>query len=465
MILSLLLSLTLALTPSEALQKASGLYQENRYQEAVETLSEELPAIREAKDDQLLGETLSLLASSYFRLGIFDKAIASQKECYKLDLASRDSAAISSSLNNLAAMYMATSDYKMAEKLIREAIDIEEGLDGESGALAIRYGMAADILVNRKKFEEAESFARKALSLDEAAGREEQTAIRKSQLSEALLEQGKLAEASELLKDAYAVFDRTKNKNSLTICRYQQGLIARKEGFENLAANYLREARGLSIEIGNKYLQKKITQELSSLLRTSDPAEANRYMQEYAALTDSIFKEKTAEELNDFKIKQEVKQKEQEIASKEQEVEGLKSIRLLLAIIAALLALALVLVIWIATVRKKNIRILRQALEIKEKILQIHEEETTLEVKHEKMSAVIKDLSKMAGNSTDSLTKRELQVAELCCQGLISKEIADKLGLSTRTVETHKNNIFRKLGIHTTEQLIQRMQERKESNS
>ena len=464
MILSLLLSLTLALTPSEALQKASGLYQENRYQEAVETLSEELPAIREAKDDQLLGETLSLLASSYFRLGIFDKAIASQKECYKLDVASRDSAAISYSLNNLAAMYMATSDYKMAEKLIREAIEIEEGL-GESAALAVRYGMAADILVNRKKFEEAESFARKALSLDEAAGREEQTAFRKSQLSEALLEQGKLAEASELLKDAYAVFDRTKNKNSLTICRYQQGLIARKEGFENLAANYLREARGLSIEIGNKYLQKKITQELSSLLRTSDPAEANRYMQEYAALTDSIFKEKTAEELNDFKIKQEVKQKEQEIASKEQEVEGLKSIRLLLAIIAALLALALVLVIWIATVRKKNIRILRQALEIKEKILQIHEEETTLEVKHEKMSAVIKDLSKMAGNSTDTLTKRELQVAELCCQGLISKEIADKLGLSTRTVETHKNNIFRKLGIHTTEQLIQRMQERKESNS
>ena len=50
MILSLLLSLTLALTPSEALQKASGLYQENRYQEAVETLSEELPAIREAKE-------------------------------------------------------------------------------------------------------------------------------------------------------------------------------------------------------------------------------------------------------------------------------------------------------------------------------------------------------------------------------------------------------------------------------
>ena len=50
-------------------------------------------------------------------------------------------------------------------------------------------------------------------------------------------------------------------------------------------------------------------------------------------------------------------------------------------------------------------------------------------------------------------------------EGVPLQEIADRLGLSTRTVETHKNNIFRKLGIHTTEQLIQRMQERKESNS
>ena len=456
MLLTILFALALTLTPSEALQKASGLYEENRYKEAVETLCEELPSIRKAQDPSLLGETLSLLASSYFRLGIFDKAIAAQKECYDIDLASKDSSAISSSLNNLAAMYMTTEDFKMAEKLIREAIGYEEPL-GHSDALAVRYGMAADILVNRKKPEEAESFARKALALDEEAGREGNAAKRKSQLAQALLEQGKLTEASELLVEAYPVFDREKNRNSQAICRFQQGIIAVKEGFENLAANYLREARELSITIGNKYLQKKVTKELSSLLRTSDPSEASKYMQEYAALTDSIFHEKTAEELNDFKIKQEVEQRDRDLAVKEIEVRDLRTIRTLLMIIAGLLALALVLVIWIATIRQKNIRMLRQTLEIKDRILEIHEGQSSCEEKHEKMTGVIEDLSRIVSNGNETLTRREQQIADLCCEGLISKEIADRLGLSTRTVETHKNNIFRKLGIHTTEELIQRM--------
>ena len=51
------------------------------------------------------------------------------------------------------------------------------------------------------------------------------------------------------------------------------------------------------------------------------------------------------------------------------------------------------------------------------------------------------------------LTQREQEVARLCSEGLLSKEIADRLDISQRTVETHKNNIFHKLGINTTEEL------------
>jgi DNA-binding CsgD family transcriptional regulator len=56
------------------------------------------------------------------------------------------------------------------------------------------------------------------------------------------------------------------------------------------------------------------------------------------------------------------------------------------------------------------------------------------------------------------LTKREMQIAELCAKGMISKEIADRLGISQRTVETHKNHIYKKLGINNTVELMQYIQ-------
>jgi PAS domain S-box-containing protein len=45
------------------------------------------------------------------------------------------------------------------------------------------------------------------------------------------------------------------------------------------------------------------------------------------------------------------------------------------------------------------------------------------------------------------LTPAELQIANLLRQGKSSKEIADDLGLSSRTVETHRRNMRNKLGM------------------
>ena len=52
-----------------------------------------------------------------------------------------------------------------------------------------------------------------------------------------------------------------------------------------------------------------------------------------------------------------------------------------------------------------------------------------------------------------SFTPRELEIIQLCCDGFLSKEIAFRLEISYRTVENHKNNIFRKLGINNRVEL------------
>ena len=48
--------------------------------------------------------------------------------------------------------------------------------------------------------------------------------------------------------------------------------------------------------------------------------------------------------------------------------------------------------------------------------------------------------------SENSVTERELEVLKLLAEELTSKQIAEKLFISERTVETHRKNIFRKTG-------------------
>jgi len=52
------------------------------------------------------------------------------------------------------------------------------------------------------------------------------------------------------------------------------------------------------------------------------------------------------------------------------------------------------------------------------------------------------------------LTPAERRILRLIAQSKTSKEIADELGLSTRTVDNHRFNIGTKLGLHGTHSLI-----------
>lgn len=52
-------------------------------------------------------------------------------------------------------------------------------------------------------------------------------------------------------------------------------------------------------------------------------------------------------------------------------------------------------------------------------------------------------------DGTEELSSRETEVLKLLAEGLSSKEIADALFLSTRTVETYRAQIMDKLGIRT----------------
>ncbi|MHB1419032.1 MAG: response regulator [Bacillota bacterium] len=54
----------------------------------------------------------------------------------------------------------------------------------------------------------------------------------------------------------------------------------------------------------------------------------------------------------------------------------------------------------------------------------------------------------------DPLTDRENEILSHVARGFTNKEIAELLDLSNRTVQTHRANIMKKLGIHSTVELV-----------
>jgi DNA-binding NarL/FixJ family response regulator len=54
----------------------------------------------------------------------------------------------------------------------------------------------------------------------------------------------------------------------------------------------------------------------------------------------------------------------------------------------------------------------------------------------------------------DTLSTREREVLQLAAEGLTSAEIGERLSIGKRTVETHRANLQRKLGLKTQAELV-----------
>lgn len=59
----------------------------------------------------------------------------------------------------------------------------------------------------------------------------------------------------------------------------------------------------------------------------------------------------------------------------------------------------------------------------------------------------------------DSLSSREMEVAQLVADGWRNQEIAEHLHITINTVETHVRNIYSKLDVHSRPELVKALRE------
>ena len=174
------------------------------------------------------------------------------------------------------------------------------------------------------------------------------------------------------------------------------------------------------------------------------------HLERYNEIQSRIASEKTASELTRFNVRYETLKKEQIIAIQHQK---LKWSGICLGLMFVLLAsFGFALLFYRRTSKlseEKNAILVKKALET-DRLLMLSRQNMEKELKEE-IESLESELPPV------KLTSRELQIARLSCDGLLSKEIADRLGISQRTVETHKNNLYHKLGINNMAELVSYM--------
>jgi DNA-binding NarL/FixJ family response regulator len=66
----------------------------------------------------------------------------------------------------------------------------------------------------------------------------------------------------------------------------------------------------------------------------------------------------------------------------------------------------------------------------------------------------VDDTGNAIGLSTVKLSAREFEIVRQIASGQCSKEIAVELGVSLKTVESHRTNLFRKLGFRCVADVV-----------
>jgi DNA-binding NarL/FixJ family response regulator len=69
-------------------------------------------------------------------------------------------------------------------------------------------------------------------------------------------------------------------------------------------------------------------------------------------------------------------------------------------------------------------------------------------------SGVMERMDSSTPAAAPQLTPRQIDVLRMIVKGQRMKEIAENLGLSVRTVETHKYEMMETLGLHSTAELV-----------
>ena len=449
----------------ELYAKYEECYYKGDYSGSISYLEQVLPNIH---PDSIFwfSDTYNGFAYAYFRLGRFEKAVDYEQKALECDYQIGDSARISTSLTLMASILAHQKLYADAEHYMRNAVDYVPA--GNTLMLASRYSILSEILSTQDKNDEAIHYILQSYRLDSIDNRTDKMGVRLSQLGAAYMQNGDYQKADGILAQASEKLRAIDNIPSLCINLIAQTknyiALGRKVEAEKTAAECLQ----LSGQIGQRKTKLDALRHLAAL--RNNP----QLYQQTLALSDSLYNEQISQQVADFEVRYATAEKEREIAQQQVTIERQQNVLVVLAIVLAAIFVALVLVFIIRRMRRDIEHTEKMARELfvsapaetttaQEQTVSVSESNGEM-VQPEATNAILPEESgnvdaKPAENTEPAqpavqLSPREIEIVRACCQGKLSKEIADEFGISKKTVDNHKSAIYQKLGVCNNTELI-----------
>lgn len=388
----------------DAYDVAEEQFYQGQYGQAIRTALEGLQQEPALSSEESAVELYSILGASYSRLGAFDKAADFFFRCYQYDKKDGNQKGMTSSLINLASMYVYAGKPELAEKRALEAIENEKPL-GRPLKLAMAYGKACDVYHALKREETALEYANLAVSTareTEDAGAE---AIRRSQRAYPLLAMNRYKEAEADLSFSENYFSQNGNRQSLAIVYFQLAGLYEKTSRNSLATSYYWKALDLARKLPDKPLEQKICNSLSAHIKKTAPDEAYELLSRSAQLQEEISKSESDNALELFNIEYETAKKEEQIARQERELRTEKQLTLVLIIVLSVLIVAAIITAITAYRSKKDREKLKQSNAQKDFLFKV--------ISHDIMSpaiAMLRGIQMLRGHSVDGNLERDSEV-------------------------------------------------------
>ncbi|MFZ5971933.1 MAG: tetratricopeptide repeat-containing sensor histidine kinase [Bacteroidota bacterium] len=308
------------------------------------------------------GMALGNMGWIYYRKSDFVKALEYSIEAIKMAEAIGDKAELGRSLNNMAAVYFEQKQFDKALTEFSKALAVAEQLDDVRLKARTLNNLAYMYLMGNKQLDSASVYADRALQASEQLRDSYLTSFALRTLGDVWTAKGKYREGVQLYQRGIAMSEKNKNTSmkAATAHRLAKAYIALDRLAE--ATALLQANERVAIDMGYPEELERTYEVLAELShRRGDNARAYDYLKKYTTLHDSIYAEKSSEQIAllqgqfDLNLKQaEIELLTKDAALKQEEI-STQRMQLYITILTASCALLLVILLLYGFQKSKRV--------------------------------------------------------------------------------------------------------------